>query len=323
MSITLFVGDCKEYLADVAKQYDPLAYLVDFSNYKDYLNSTEVTITAYTSFSDLPKISKTQAVFYDVLNKADRIFYSPPEVWSDATTEFSVQNQKQITEYFLYMINQMKNNVQGLDVNSYSHPAYLKLQDQRTTDGCQLWVAGCSITEGVGVEFNEKYSFKIAGNFNNIFSDLSKGGSSLEFAADQILRSDIRSGDFVVWGLTSEYRAPYWTRASQQCNTINIHNFDYKKTNRADDIVDETRLYKAVIVYNQVANFCNKVGAHLIAVPILCTECLQLILHRHPNYYQLPYQPAPIDFGSDNLHPGPKQHQLYADHINNIIKGLQ
>jgi hypothetical protein len=322
MTVTLFVGDCTEYLADVAKQHDPLAYLIDFSNYKEYLNSSNTNIIAYTSFSDLPKISKTQTVFYDVLNRADKIYYRPPVVWSDHTDEFNLQNQKHITEYFLYLINRVKNNVQGLDITSYTDSAYLKLQDQRTTDTRQLWVAGCSITAGVGVEVDEKFSVKIANNFNNVFLDLSKGGSSLEFAADQILRSDIRVGDFVVWGLTSEYRAPFWDRVSQRCLAVNPYNFDHKKTNRADSIVDETRLYKAVVVYNQVANFCNKIGAHLIAIPIICSEHLQLILHQHPNYYQLPYQAVPVDFGNDNLHPGPKQHQLYADQINAIIKKI-
>jgi hypothetical protein len=42
----------------------------------------------------------------------------------------------------------------------------------------------------------------------------------------------------------------------------------------------------------------------------------------HLCYYQLPYRPKFIDIGNNNIHPGPKQNQWYADQINKIIKDL-
>ena len=323
MTVNLFVGDCTEYLSISAKEFEKTSYLVDFSNFEQYLKLSNVNITVYTSAADLPKISKDRAVFYEVLQKADQIYYRPPTRWSDYDPEFSLQNQQQLTEYFLYLVNQEKCNVNGLNLESYTSSPYLALQTQRIDNQSQLWIAGCSVAAGVGVEFNKKYAVSVAQNFNGKFLDLSMGGSSLEFAADQILRSDIRSGDTVVWGLTSEYRAPYWDRTNQRVATINNHTFDYCRTNKADDITDETRLYKSVISFNQVANFCTKVDAKLIAVPLVCSEALQLLLNNHESYYQLPYQPKFIDLGTDNLHPGPKQHQWYADHINKIIKGSE
>jgi hypothetical protein len=322
MSITLFVGDCTEELSILAKEFDSSAYLVDFSNFNQYLKLSNGSITVYTSAADLPKISKDRAVFYEILQKADKIYYRPPTQWSDYDPEFSLQNQQQITEYFLYLINREKHNVDGLNLSKYASTPYLALRNQRISDKSQLWIAGCSITAGFAVKFDEKYAVNIAQNFDGKFLDLSKPGSSMEFSADQILRSDVRKGDTVVWGLTSEYRAPYWNRKTQQCESINNYTFDHSRTNRADDIADETRLYKSVISFNQVANFCTKVNARLIAVPIICSEALQLLLNNHEWYYQLPYQPSFIDLGTDDLHPGPKQHQWYADHINKIIKGL-
>jgi hypothetical protein len=321
MTINLFVGDCTEYLSVIAKEFDKTAYLLDFSNFEQYLASAD-TRTAYTSASDLPKISKDRAVFYEVLQKADNIYYRPPTQWSDHDPEFSLQSQQQLTEYFLYLVDQEKHNVNELDLSAYISTPYLSLKSQRINEGPQLWTAGCSITAGVGVEPNEKYSVKISQNFNKKFLDLSLPGSSLEFAADQILRSDIRSGDTVVWGLTAEYRAPYWNRTTQKIEHINHYTYDYKRTNKADDITDETRLYKAAISFNQVANFCTKINARLVAIPIICSESLQLLLHHHKCYYQLPYQSKFIDIGNDNIHPGPKQHQWYADQINKIIKDL-
>jgi len=321
MAITLFVGDCTEDLATQAKDFDSSAYLVDFSNYQKFLDQTNHTLTAYTSAADLPKMSQNEAVFYQVLQKADQIYYCPPTTWSDHTDEFSLQNMKQLTEYFLYLIHSKKNNVRGLDLSNYANNFYLKLQDKRKPNSqAQLWVAGCSVTAGVGVDSDERFAVLVAENFDGQFVDLSKAGSSMEFAADQILRSDVRKGDFVVWGLTSEYRALVWDRKCQTSASINPYKFDYTNTNKADDIVDETRLYKALIAFVQVENFCKKVGAHLIAVPILCSEALQLLLHDHDSYYQLPYMPCFLDLGSDNIHPGREQHKWYSDRINNVLK---
>ena len=54
-------------------------------------------------------------------------------------------------------------------------------------------------------------------------------------------------------------------------------------------------------------------------VPILCSENFRLMLNPLPEFYQLPYQTKYIDIGNDNLHPGPGQHQFYADAILKII----
>jgi len=319
MAITLFVGDCTEELAIRAKTHDSSAYLVDSSNYKKFLTQT-TSSTLYTSFADLPKITKTECAFLEVLNKADLIYYCPPVIWSDHSDEFVLQNMQQMTEYFLYLLNIEKKNVIGLDLSKYKNCFYLDLRDHRSADHAQLWIAGCSVTAGVGVSVEGKWPSLIAEKFDGKFLDLSKSGSSLEFQADQILRSNIQPGDYLIWGLTSEYRASVWSRKQQTCVSINPYDFDYSKTNQADDIVDETRLYKAVIAFAQVENFCKKLGAKLIAVPILCSEALQLLLHDHDCYYQLPYRPCYLDLGSDGAHPGPQQHQWYADQIKNILE---
>jgi hypothetical protein len=320
VSVTLFVGDCTEHLATTAKRFDPSAYLVEFSNYKSFLNSAGPDITAYTSGADLPKITNTECVFYQVLNRADKIFFCSPEVWSDHTDEFSITSLKQITEYFLYLVQKEKNNVEGLDLSEYATSTYLNLLDTRKSiTQPQFWVAGCSITAGVGIDPTQRFSVKISEYFGLPFSDLSQGGSSIEFAADQILRSDIRAGDIVLWGLTSEYRATVWDRKSSEPKTFTPFRFDMK-TNQADNIVDETRLYKALTSVCAVENYCDKIGANLVAVPILCSETLQLLLHKNKCYHQIPYMPGYLDLGTDNLHPGQKQHQWYADQLINIIK---
>ena len=321
MSITLFVGDCDNVLAKKATNFDSTAYLIEFSNYKKFLELDNLDVTAYTSAADLPKITQTESVFYQVLQKADVIYYCPPTKWSDYTNEFSLQNMQQLTEYFLYLVNSEKNNVHGLDLSKYTDNSYLKLWNKRkSSDEAQLWIAGCSVTAGMGVDPNQRFAVLVAENFGGHFVDLSRPGSSIEFSADQILRSDIRQDDLVIWGLTSEYRALIWDREKRNSQSINPYKFDYQTTNQADDIVDETRLYKAEICYFQVENFCKKIGARLVVIPILCSEALQLMLHNNECYYQIPYKPCFLDKGSDNVHPGPKHHHWLADQINYFIE---
>ena len=304
MTINLFVGDNNVGLAEEAQKKDPTAFLIEFENYKEFLATNYTNnITTYTSFSDLPKITLNQAVFFEVLKKADNIFYCPPEKWSDYSDEFAWENNQLITEYFLYHINLIKKNVQGLDLTSYQNSNYLQLFEFRKTVDKQIWVAGCSISHGVGVLEDEKFGALISNRLNLPVSHLTRGGSSIEWAKDQILRSDIKKGDIVLWGLTQEVRAP------KAINKKLIAELDPLV------LLDETSLYRAVTSVHQVVNFCKKISAQLVILPLICSEHLQLLIHNLDEYYQLPYQTKFLDIGTDGIHPGPIQHQVWAKFI--------
>jgi hypothetical protein len=302
MTITLFVGDNDLGLAEIAQKKDHTAFLIEHNNYKFFL-STEYTkdVTVYTSFSDLPKITSTNAVFFEVLKKANKIVYCPPSKWSDHSIDFSWNTTQVITEYFLYHINLIKNNVQRLDLNSYQNSGYLTLTEFRKISEKQLWVAGCSIAHGEGVSTDKKFGTLISANLNLPVSHLTKGGSSVEWAKDQILRSDIRKNDIVIWGITQEVRAP------------KAVNKKIISEDNPDILLDETSLYRAITSVYQVVNFCKKISAQLILVPIICSENLQLLMHDLDEYCQTPYQTKFLDLGTDNTHPGPVQHQAWAE----------
>jgi hypothetical protein len=300
MTITLFVGDNDHTLAATAQKMDPKAWLIDYNNYKNFLlTEHNEDITVYTSFSDLPKITSTSAVFFEILKKVDNIFYCPPIKWSDHSDNFIWNNNQIITEYFLYQIALIKNNVQGLTLDHYYN--YLELAELRKTEKKQLWVAGCSIAHGVGVDNHEKFGALISNKLELEVSYLTKGGSSIEWATDQILRSDIRKNDIVIWGLTQEVRAPLAVNGSVQ----------WEKD--PNILLNETSLYRAVTGVHQVVNFCKKMSAQLMLLPIICSEQLQLQIHRLHEYHQLPYRTQFLDLGTDNIHPGPAQHQEWAD----------
>ena len=310
MSISIFVGDVDDSVALKAKQHDPNAYLVDHSNFEKFLKTDfQEPVTVYTSHGDLPKNTKDRCVFYEVLNKADIIYYSPPKNWSDMHDEFMITNQKSLTLYFLLLINQEKNNVVGLDISEYHKNKYISLRRYRTSDSKVVWSAGCSITNGVGVSSTEKYPAVVSTMLNLPLIDLSMPGSSIEYAADQILRSDIKENDIVIWGLTEETRFAEWDSKLQRVSA----------GERTRTTLTETRVYKSVISVHQVVNFCNKIKAKLIMIPLLCSENFRLLISGLNEVYHLPYQTKSVDYGSDSMHPGPEQHKLYADFVLKII----
>jgi len=312
MIITVFVGDSDESVAQEAKKHDTTAYLVEHKNYQQFLTANfQHNVTVYTALSDLPKITKHRAVLYEILNKADIIYYCPPKKWADQVSDtYRHTSQQSLTLYFLFLINNIKKNVVNLDVSAYQKNNYVLLKDIRHSDKKTLWSAGCSIAFGYGVNKSQRYANLVSEATGLELVDLSMNGSGIEYSADQILRSDIKQHDVVIWGITEETRFPEWNSNEQRV----------RPGNRSATTLTETQIYKSTISVHQVANFCNKIGADLIMIPIICSENFCLLLSGLPNFYQLPYQTKFVDLGSDNQHPGPMQHQKYADFLSNIIK---
>ena len=307
MTITLFVGDNDDTISAKAKIYDKDAFLIHSANYQQFLN-TQYTknITVYSSLADLPKVDK-RSIMHEILLKADKIFYNPPNVWSDSSEQFVWNTQKKYLEFLLYDVHVKYNNVYGLDLTNYQNTFYLNLVDQRPSMNKCLWIAGCSIAQGVGVGQSEKFGAIISGRINVPVSYLTTGGSSIEWAADQILRSDIQPNDIVIWALPSENRAPAIKKQTVVCELD------------PDLLLNETRLYKSITSVQQVINFCKKISCQLIIFPAICSPNLRLLLTDCENYYHTPYQLGWIDSGTDGIHPGPLQHQYWADFCLNHI----
>lgn len=294
--IKLYVGDCGSYLLDIA---GPTSVLLSSKNYQTYLKTTYTDdVVFHTSMADLPKITNTEAPLYDVMCHADTIVYAPPEVWSDDDGTYQVSNSCDITKYFLSLLVDKHIIGDYSSVNNYS-----KLLDTRKNNTTNLFVTGCSYTAGVSVNVDQKFPTLIANQLQLPVVDLAKGGSSNEFHADQILRSDICKDDIVVWGITQELRRSEWKDNMER-------TMPWSK-----DTFTETSLYKSVIAVQQVKNFCNKIQARLLLLPLLCSERLKVLINTLPEYVQLPYQTQHIDYGTDGQHPGPQQHQVWANII--------
>ena len=309
--ITVFVGDIDSSLADLALKHNPAAKLITSGNYKKLTAGTY-----YTSLGDLKDLTE----FTDVLRQADIIIYAPPITWSDYKNNNSYM--KIWTERYLenfYTIKQIK----GFD--PIAQPVidpelFIKLEDYRKTENPQLWIVGCSFSYGFGVEPSQRYGQLIANELDLPVSFLTKRGTSIQWAADQILRSDIRPGDTVVWGLTSSNRFAYFHNGK----ILEILTSAYVRNPELNKIVDINRLdlddllYHNVLSIFQVVNFCNKLGIKLIIANLLGDTLGPYLINRK-EFISLIDQVSPVDklldYGTDNSHPGPLTHKYYSEQI--------
>lgn len=189
-----------------------------------------------------------------------------------------------------------------------------------------LWTAGCSITEAIDVHL-DAWRYQLGKKLDREVFNLSKGGTSIWWSADQILRSDIRPGDVVVWGLTNVARIEYaknWNMVSD--TIITYEDKCMHKYWTLDYFESETQTLFCLRSIHQVINFCTKVGADLYLINLLDLNWISGLLHSYPKFLDLVegvkdgYRVQFIDYAQDRLHPGPEQHKHFANKIYQFIK---
>jgi hypothetical protein len=202
---------------------------------------------------------------------------------------------------------------------------FLSLVDSRKTDSYQLWVAGCSFAHGIGIQRDQRFGQVLAERLNLPVSFLTRPGTSVSWAADQILRSDIKKKDVVVWALTGASRFTFLDDKNIQYH-IGVANYkDFPIVGHYINknlLVSNHMLYESFTHICQVKNYLDKIGAEFIlaVMPLNGQEHdLQTIAFTNDiensivlfdqNDYSF------IDVGFDRIHPGPLHHKWYADQI--------
>jgi hypothetical protein len=319
----LFVGFANEELVEVATAYSTNATLIT----EDTWNCGVRPEVGYTG---LEEFSNT-LVFVSMLVSATKIIYYPNRTETNIDLENPTDCTRGLLENILLSVGQttpvenLKNNILGLSTVTTKSQICLELVDRRKTDLSQLWGVGCSFTYGSAVDYSQRYISLLAKKLDMSVSCLAQPGGTISWSADQILRSDIRKGDIVVWGLTSKFR---FTWFHDNC-VWNFTPVEYKKFNQLSKIIplsvvtdyDNAR-YQSLTHIHQVDNFCNKIGAKLLLVGLLTGPDDLLYLYNLPNFYQFYNKDSVgyVDVGYDGVHPGPLQHQQYA---NIIFKQLE
>jgi len=225
---------------------------------------------------------------------------------------------------------------------NYYKDNFLGLVAHRRSFEPQIWIAGCSYAKGAHVDISERYGSVIAKFFGYSSTNIAHSGSSIDFAADQIIRSNLRSGDLLIWGITGPQRFTWFDTGHVE--NVNWGHIDEKVTSDKRKkflnsvLVDDSRLYLSQRHIEQVQRTCDKIGCNLI---LIYHETLGLSDHILPMKKFLSQYPGFVDinqimiekFGADRLnknynvdlaadylHPGRKTHSAWAEILINFIK---
>lgn len=211
-----------------------------------------------------------------------------------------------------------------------------------------LWIIGCSVSHGVGVKANQRWGQLVSDQLNLPAKFLTAEGSSIEWAADQILQADINTNDVVLWGLTSPNRFMYYNNSGEVQHILNVYygnnpHFHNVISNRY--LVDDHLAYRAIDYVKQVQNFLNKIKCQYSIGYLLpgIDDHKQIVLDElanSKNFFvaerldksfnadktKFLKQTIPnindmfVDVGTDGFHPGPEQHRLYANYFLTSLK---
>jgi hypothetical protein len=310
--ITVCVGDIDDSLSSYAIALDKSARLITSKNFRDLVPGTY-----YTSIGDLSDLNE----FAKVLQQADEIIYCPPKIWSDG--KILPSSMKKWTEDYLKVFYNNR-KVIGFSVEYNDITPMTYLVDQRKSQHQQIWIAGCSISHGTGVDLEQRYGHLISQKLGLDASFLTLPSSSILWASDQLLRSDLQTGDIVFWGITGLGRLTYWDESQKKIVPCTLSRWNQYKSYVGHFIKEEffasdILIYQSVNAVMQVVNFCEKVGVRLVLATVLpgmeqyiahISNFLTLVgLHGRNADDVLP------DIGNDDSHPGPKSHQYYADEM--------
>jgi hypothetical protein len=312
MTITIFVGDVREYLADVAKKHDPLATSINSLNCQNLKSGTY-----YASIADLDN-------FGQVLQQANTIVYSPPAKWSDERNAASMMQYWSERYLSVFCCDATKTVVNFNILFPTNKTKMLSIADTRKSKESQIWIAGCSISHGVGVADHERYGELISKELNLPVTFLTAGGSSIRWASDQILRSDILPGDTIFWGITSPNRLSYWDELTSTIRYSVPSNFDthtfLKSLVNKKYIASDHMIYESIVSIHNVINFCKTNNITLVLATLL--EGMEIYLKEFVNNF-VPLagifgrneHNTFLDLGTDNKHPGPKSHQFIKEQM--------
>lgn len=345
MTLKLYVGDIGEYLSLEAKRDDPTAYLIDRNNHTD-----EHQGVCYTSLGDLDNIGN----LVSLLRRSDTIVYAPPEVWSDTGLKHEIVKRNWYEEYGLHNINTWMTDNNSLQswteeyINIFSlarnktvinrpeiyeataQEEMLWVAGERKGEEPQLWFAGCSFTYGQYVDEDKRFSTLVSKELDIPMTNLAVPGSSMSYARDQLMRSDIRVGDTVIWGLTNQSRFPYFDRERKMIKHVNVGHYevdpDFYKVIDPDWLLDFTHCYDSLTAIYQMRKYFKDRNIKLILLGILTYPNEAEYLRGMEEYHHLFGLQGNgnihnfKDLASDGRHPGVEQNREWADIIKEILK---
>lgn len=331
----LIIGDVTEDLSDWAKNNYQNSQLLTNNNF-DTIEST----VCYTSVADLNFANLSK-----ILQSVNRVIFHPPSKWS------SVDIERQT----ILILHHSNRTIENFDFDQDPNKM-LRLVDTRISAAEQLWIVGCSMADGFGIEKNQRYGQLVADQLDLPVSFLTLVATGIPWSADQILRSSLKPNDIIVWGLTGINRYSSYKNKIETHVISNLfddlHNrnlcrysvetrppvleiqeeFD-KNLNMltgkdisqiTSKLLDEDLLLYAIKAIYQVINICEILGIKLVlfAHPMSTNEFNTILMRYLFNRKEFLELDPWVDKGKDGSHPGPKTNKIWAQQILNKIRQL-
>ena len=201
----------------------------------------------------------------------------------------------------------------------------LEKKNRRKTQDSQIWIAGCSYAEGafLPAKTEQRYGQLVADYFGIPASFLAVIGSSISHACDQILRSDIKKNDILIWGLTGIHRFCWFIDDNWVPVTYSFTR-EFKGSDKKlleNILANDAAVNFAQRYVAQVKNVCDLIGVEMIIMQHqeLSTpdshEKLKSWLLRYQNNFLDIDMLTLTDTADDQKHPGPDTHKQWADAI--------
>jgi hypothetical protein len=325
----VYVGSTDMYLSHAVAKQDSEAVLcnsTEFIKIKKHKASSNVF---YTAIGD---VSLDEA--YELLGMATEIVYiNPPIPWQDQ------ESKTQTMELLNYYLDKVIEGSQDVDRHRLYFKQLLSVEESRTNASTHLFVAGCSVARGMFVEPQESFGHLIAQELGMPLVNLAHSGGSISWSADQILRSDIRAGDVVIWALSGIHRVTWLQTVHDRgielldsvfCNPSSdvkryrnrIKDNNFETVQQLMTAGEQHQLLTAIKTIMQVKNFCNKIGAQLLFAPLPYSgkqniATLRDVFSKVDDWVDIDCfdmdAPYWTDFGSDGKHPGPVSHGQIAN----------
>lgn len=324
-NLTIVVGDTTEYLSKYAKNIDSDAYLIDSNNVNDTHRGVVYVSLGYVDLKS----------FINLLFKSSEIIFHPPsenanDLWSDKQTINKKYSMAWFSLYYSVIASNASNIPLHIPFSEENYKFKPEVPQRRVSNSSNIWIAGCSTTASVGVDKDKVYWKSVCKHLNLPAIDLAMGGSSISYASDQLLRADLKKGDKIIWGLTGTERF-YWYRNK----SIKMINSGYYQSNKEfDKIIPEISLledhwtFEALSAIYRVENVCDKIGVDLLLVGLHNSVEISAMLSSRKNFIMIngrsgtDFDSNFLDFGTDDLHPGPLTHEMYSKNILDRIDKL-
>jgi len=328
---TLYIGETNKEDTEYYYTLDKSAFNLDNKNYEKGLQEKKSGVF-YTSLSDF---QYKYGLLYEVCLSVDQIIYNPPLAWKENNfADYITSSSKDIsdricTECFLICLRDVT-KVNGLE-NIFNIKSFYPIVN-RQTDSPNLWIAGCSFSSADGVDDDERWGQIVAKQLNMPTNFLAESGSGNLYQVSKILSSDIRKDDIVILQITSPER---YTIIHKE-KLLRVNAYSYQIFPELINMFPPNRLDEPINYVEQIENFkileniCKKIGAKLMVwSQHMMPGILLSYLIKQDHYFHFTNAKYTLstefmlDYGTDNMHPGPLQHQEYAKFVLEKLKLLE